>query len=169
MRRATVAMTEPSVRDHAPPPGAELTLTRVFDAPPALLFRVWTEPALVQQWWGPEGFTITACEMDVRVGGRYRTCKVSPEGTEHWQTGVYREISPVERLEFTYAWEDEHGDPKHVMLITVRFEALGEKTRLTLVQRGLESETARTAHLSGWESTFRRLDGELPHLLEGIS
>jgi uncharacterized protein YndB with AHSA1/START domain len=70
----------------------ELFITRVFDAPRELVFKAWTEPHRAVRWWGPQGFTTAHCEMDTQPGGVYRVCMRSPEGTEHWQRGVCREV-----------------------------------------------------------------------------
>ena len=84
----------------------ELVITRVFDAPRALVFKAWTEPDRLVRWWGPQGFTTPFCTMDLRPGGAVRFCMRSPEGTDHWLQGVYREIVAPERLVCTWAWED---------------------------------------------------------------
>ena len=68
------------------------------------------------------------------------------------------------RVEFTYAWEDEHGQPKHWMRVSVSFESVGNQTRLRMLHSGLESETAKVAHGEGWNSTFDRLDAQLQQL-----
>src|SRR5436309_7085220 len=70
----------------------ELTITRVFDAPRALVFKMWTEPAHMAQWWGPHGFTNPVCEMDVRAGGRLRIVMRAPDGVEYPMSGTFREI-----------------------------------------------------------------------------
>src|SRR5919201_1582102 len=70
----------------------ELTIERVFDAPRGIVFAAWTDPKQAAQWWGPQGFTTISCEMDVRIGGAYRACMRSPEGTRHCRRGAYREI-----------------------------------------------------------------------------
>ena len=59
-----------------------LVITRVFDAPRPLVFKAWTQPEHIVRWWGPKGFTLTACEMDFRPGGAFRFSMRSPEGTE---------------------------------------------------------------------------------------
>src|SRR5437588_11348703 len=75
----------------------ELILTRVLDAPRELVFRMWTDPRHVAQWWGPQGFTTISLEMDPSPGGAYRGSMRSPEGTLDSRRGVYREIVPPER------------------------------------------------------------------------
>src|SRR5712692_7136395 len=99
----------------------ELVITRVFDAPRSLVFKAWTEPDRAVRWWGPQGFTTISCEMDVRPGGAWRICMRSPNGSDEWQQGVYREIVEPERLVFTYAFEDASGKPGHETLVTVTF------------------------------------------------
>jgi len=135
----------------------ELVITRVFDAPRRLVFKAWTEPERVVHWWGPRGFTIPSCKLDVRPGGAFRFCMRSPEGTDHWLRGVYREIVEPERLVLTWAWEDAEGKPGHETLVTVNFAEHGAKTKLTLHQALFESITARDAHQDGWTSCLDRL------------
>jgi uncharacterized protein YndB with AHSA1/START domain len=134
-----------------------LVISRVFDAPPRRLFEVWTDPEHIARWWGPRGFTVPHHEIDIRVGGAFRVCMRSPDGTDHWVRGVYREIVAGKRLVFTYAWEDEKGEPRHETLVTFTFVAEGDKTKLTLRQAVFESVTARDAHQGGWTSNFDRL------------
>src|SRR5215207_6544179 len=99
----------------------ELEITRVFDAPRELVFKVWTQPEHLVRWWGPKGFTTPSCQIDVRPGGAYRTLIRSAEGKDHWMRGVYREVVPPERLVMRFAWEDENGEPGHETLVTVSF------------------------------------------------
>jgi uncharacterized protein YndB with AHSA1/START domain len=134
----------------------ELVITRIFDAPRALVFKAWTEPDRVARWWGPQGFVTLYCEMDVRVGGAFRVCVCSPEGTEHWKQGVYRDVVEPERLVFTFAWEDAEGKPGHQTVVTVTFAEHGTKTRLTLHQAVFETVKARDEHHRGWTSTLER-------------
>ena len=134
-----------------------LVITRIFDAPPRLVFKVWTEPEHLVHWWGPKGFTLPTCTMDFRPGGAYRFCMRSPEGVDHWLQGVYREIVEPERLVFTWAWVDAEGKPGHETLLTVTFEEHNGKTKLTLHQAVFESVTARDAHRGGWTSSLECL------------
>ncbi len=134
-----------------------LVITRIFDAPPHLVFKAWTEPERLVRWWGPKGFTLPTCTMDFRPGGAYRFCMRSPEGVDHWLQGVYREIVEPERLVFTYAWVDAEGKPGHETLLTVTFEEHNGKTKLTLHQAVFESVTARDAHRGGWPSSLECL------------
>ncbi len=93
----------------------EFVLTRTFKAPRALVFEAWTDPRLMAKWWGPAVFTNPVCEMDVRVGGKYRIVMRSPAGKDFPLQGVYREVVPNERIVFTDNWE-EHPDEFIAML-----------------------------------------------------
>ncbi len=135
----------------------ELVITRTLDAPRRLVFKAWTEPERLVRWWGPRGFTTPSCKMDVRPGGAWRTCMRSPEGTDHWVQGVYREIVEPERLVYTWAWEDADGKPGHETVVTVRFAEQGARTKMTLHQAVFESVKARDAHQGGWTTALDRL------------
>jgi uncharacterized protein YndB with AHSA1/START domain len=147
----------------APLAERELFITRVFDAPRELVFKAWTEPDRAVRWWGPQGFTTAHCEMDTRPGGVYRVCMRSPEGTEHWQRGVCREVREPERLVFTFAWEDAEGRPGHETVVTLTLEEYGTKTKLTLHQAVFETVTARDLHQGGWASALECLAEYLAH------
>lgn len=134
-----------------------LTLEREFAAPVARVFAAWTDPRLMAQWWGPEGMTCPVCEVDLRVGGRYRTCMKGEKGDEHWVSGEYREIEPGRRLVFTWAWE-ENGKRGHDMLVEVNFARAGTSTRVTLTQSNFATLEACNNHRAGWTSSFVCLD-----------
>ena len=135
----------------------ELVITRILDAPRELVFKAWTEPDRAIRWWGPRGFTTAHYELDFRPDGAYRVCMRSPEGTEHWQRGVCREVVEPERLVFTFAWEDSEGKPGHETVVTVTLAEFGAKTKLTLHQAVFETVTARDLHQGGWASALECL------------
>ena len=135
----------------------ELVITRILDAPRELVFKAWTEPDRAIRWWGPRGFTTAHYELDFRPDGAYRVCMRSPEGTEHWQRGVCREVVEPERLVFTFAWEDSEGTPGHETVVTVTLAEFGAKTKLTLHQVVFETVTARDLHQGGWASALEWL------------
>ncbi|HEX6013511.1 MAG TPA: SRPBCC domain-containing protein [Geminicoccaceae bacterium] len=145
------AVTEPAER--------VLEITRVFDAPPSLVFKAWTDPAHAARWAGPRGFTATHLKGDVRPGGAWRTClRRDEDGEELWQGGTYREVVEPERLVFTFAWDGEDGRRGHETLVTVTFaEHQGGKTRMTFRQAVFESVGQRDGHQGGWNSAFDRL------------
>ena len=134
----------------------ELVITRVFDAPRSLVFRVWTQPEHLARWWGPKGFTLVACSMDVRPGGAWFRRMRSPEAVEYVKRGIYREIVAPERLIFTYVNEAADGSLGPETVVTVTFEPLGAKTKLTLHHTGFDSVAWRDAHEGGWSSCLER-------------
>jgi uncharacterized protein YndB with AHSA1/START domain len=146
------------------PAERELVITRILDAPPSLVFKFWTEPSHLVRWWGPKGFTAPSVEIDVRPGGAWRACIRSPEGTDHWMQGVYREVVEPLRLVFTFAWEDDQGALGHQTLVTVTFAEHDGKTRLTFHQAVFESMESRDWHQSGWSECFDRLENDLAQL-----
>jgi uncharacterized protein YndB with AHSA1/START domain len=73
-----------------------MVVTRIFDAPRELVWKAWTEPKYVMQWWGPNGFTSPACKMDVRVGGKSLCCMKTPDGQEFWNAVEYHDRSARE-------------------------------------------------------------------------
>jgi uncharacterized protein YndB with AHSA1/START domain len=130
----------------------DLRITRVFDAPRALVFEAWTKPEHVKRWFCPNGFTVSACEMDFRVGGAYRLC-MSGFGNEHWVHGVYREIVVPERIVFTGILESDGNET----LTTATFADEAGKTRLTVHQTySLETDSTRGAR-QGWTQTLEHL------------
>src|SRR5262249_41079681 len=120
----------------------------------------WTDPTQLVEWYGPKGLVLSHVEIDVRVGGKWRKCMTAPDGKEYWRYGIYRQVVPNRRLTFTYHSDDTHSTEAHEMLVTVTFEKLGSKTKLTLRQTRLENVAARDSHQYGWTSSLERL-GEL--------
>jgi uncharacterized protein YndB with AHSA1/START domain len=144
----------------ADPQDLVLVLTRVLDAPRALVFKVWSEPEHLVRWWGPTGFTLPSCKMEFHPGGAFRCLMLSPEGSEHRMHGVYREIVEPEKISFTWCWVDAEGQAGHETLVTVTLEEAGKnaaQTRLTLHHAVFESVTARDAHNGGWTQCLERL------------
>lgn len=148
----------------------ELVLTRTFDAPRALVFRAWTEPEHLRRWFGPRGWTLTACTRDLRVGGVWRYCLRGPGGEDVWGRAVYREITPPERLVYTDSFADAAGNPveptrygfgpdfPREVLVTVTFEERDGQTRLTLrVATGAAPDAEREAARWGWGESLDRL------------
>ena len=131
-----------------------LKIERVFDAPRSLVFKAWTEPEHITKWWGPRGFKSTVLKSDLRPGGAYRIHMLGPDG-DHWSQGVYREVVPPERLVMVGSWADANGNPtRPETTLTLLFEDVGGKTRLTLHNAIFESVTARDMHNSGWSSSL---------------
>ena len=144
--------------EHPSPPAERvLVLTRLLDAPRSLVFSVWTRPEHLVRWWGPKDFTLPHCQADFRVGGAYRFCMRSPEGTDHWVSGVYREIVEPERIVFTWEREDVEGKGGSGSVVTVTFADHDGKTELTLRQAVFKTVKARDEHQGGWTGCLERL------------
>ena len=135
-----------------------LVVERVFRAPPDKVFRAWTDPMELVRWWGPEGMTIPEVELDVQPGGAWRTVMANDDGMALTVSGVFREISPPQRLVMTWGWHQEDGGRGHETEIVVTFEDVPEGTRLKLVQSVFESVEQRDSHGMGWESTLNGLE-----------
>jgi uncharacterized protein YndB with AHSA1/START domain len=131
------------------PSDKELLLTRVFDAPARLVYEVMTKPEYVKFWWcWKEGFSMPVCEIDLRVGGRWRYVMRSPEGRDVAFNGEYQQILPAERVVNTEVFEPFPDSPA---LVTSTFEAQGDKTLFrSLVLH--QTKEARDMHVnSGME------------------
>ncbi len=87
----------------------DFVMSRVFDAPRNLVWRCFTDPARMKEWWGPKGCTVVAAKMDLRVGGTYHYGMKMPGGNVMWGKFVYREITPPERMVFINSFSDEKG------------------------------------------------------------
>ena len=144
----------------------ELVITRVFEAPRALVWQVWTDPRHIARWWGPHGFTSPVCEWDLRPGGALRIDMTGPDGVVSPCKGVFHEIEAPERLVFTTrALEDGDGNAGLEVLNTVTFADWGDKTQLTLravvVTATPDAASARDGMEDGWTQTLERLAAHL--------
>jgi uncharacterized protein YndB with AHSA1/START domain len=141
--------------------GQELVLTRVFDAPRELVFKVWTDPKHVARWWGPHRFTNPVCELDLRPGGAILIHMRGPDGTVYPMTGVYQEIVRPERLVFTSAALDASGNPMFEILTTVTFAEENGKTKQILRARVMNRTAQAAPYLAGmeagWTQSLERL------------
>jgi len=149
------------------PSDREVKVTRSFKAPRALVYRAYTEPELVRRWLlGPPGWSMPVCEMDVRVGGRYRwRWRNDQDGSEFGFTGVFREVQPPSRLVHTEAYDPgtlSDDFPRNDAMVAVTFsEEDGVTTLTSLIDFG--SREARDAAVStgmtdGMEQGYRLLD-----------
>jgi len=108
----------------------EVVITRVFDVPARFLFEAWSKPEHVRQWFGPKGWPITLCEIDFRVGGRFRFAMTGPNGTQNTPFGgKYLEIVPNRRIVYDNAFELPGAE---TMIVTVTFDEKGGPTTLTM-------------------------------------
>ncbi|GMV91075.1 MAG: hypothetical protein AMXMBFR82_08530 [Candidatus Hydrogenedentota bacterium] len=150
--------------------GDALTITRVLDAPRERVWNAWSDPNLLQQWWGPEHFTVPVYESDFREGGQYHYCMRSPDGQDYWSIGAYQEIVPMERIVYTDSFADEKGNPVSAahygmdgnwaeeLIVTLTFEDRDGKTRFTLRHTGLPEGQHREMCGIGWNESFDKLE-----------
>ena len=106
----------------------EIVMTRVFDAPRELVYRAYTDPKLITQWWGLRHNTTTVHKLDLWKGGSWRFVETDPQGEINGFHGEFREIVPGEKLAYTFEYE---GMPGHVVLDTITFEDADGKTLVT--------------------------------------
>ena len=141
----------------------ELVVTRIFDAPPHLVFRAWSEPELFRRWWMPKsvtGVSILSCEMDVRTGGKYRLEFGSAAGSMAFY-GKYLEVVPGERM----VWTNDEGEEGAVT--TVTFTDQGGKTLLTFHELYPSAEALEEALQGSAAGLPEQLD-QLDELLAGV-
>ena len=146
----------------------EIVMTRVFVAPRELVFKALTTPELLKRWFGPHGWTLTECEVDLRVGGAWRFLSKGPDGRTMGMRGVYREIVPPERIQYTESFDEwvEQGSA----LITTTLAERDGRTTLTCVSlapsREVRDAVIRTGMEHGAAETYDRLADTLHSLRE---
>jgi uncharacterized protein YndB with AHSA1/START domain len=154
-------------------------ITRVFDAPREQVWKAWTDPERLKHWWGPKGFTVHTCKVDLRPGGTFLYGMKTPDGADMWGKFVYRKIEAPKRLEFIVSFSDPKGGitrhpwsehwPLQTMS-TVTFEEQGkDKTKVTVrwtpheaseIERKTFDE-GRASMQQGWGGTFDQFAGYL--------
>jgi len=155
----------------------EFVITRHFDASGERVFKAWTDPTQMSQWWGPHHFTNPVCDLDARPGGNWRIVMRGPDGADHPAKGIYREVAPPQRLVWTIdhselsdQWHDlvnskrdkSKGKPAYEATSTVTFEQRDGKTTL-IIRNQFESPAVRDAFLKigmaeGWSQSLERLE-----------
>ena len=147
-----------------------MVITRVFDAPRELVWKAWTDPKYVMQWWGPKGFTSPFCKMDFRVGGKFLLSMRTPDGWEGWNGGEYYEIVPYEKIVSSMYFSDSKGnkvdaaeygielesiDDAHNVIL---FEDIGNgQTKLTFIGNETMQNAIETGQLEGWAEQLDKL------------
>ncbi|XDD49628.1 SRPBCC domain-containing protein [Leptospira sp. WS92.C1] len=107
----------------------EFTISRILNAPRDLVWKAWTEPERLAEWWGPKGLTIGTAKVDLRPGGIFHYSMISPDGVEMWGRFVYREIFPPEKLVFVVSFSDANaGAIRHPMAVNWPVEILNVLT-----------------------------------------
>jgi len=131
-----------------------LVIERLIDAPSSLVFKVWTTPEHMARWLGPKDFSSHSIRLDFRPGGAWSAVIRSPEGEDYPMGGTYREIIENRRIVFTFRWTGEDGPDT---LVTVTFDDLDGKTRLTFAQTPFDTIESRDSHAEGWGECLDRL------------
>ena len=136
-------------------PDNKLVVKRLINAPREMVYRAWTEPKLMVQWLSPEDVKCRSVELHLKVGGAFRIHMVSKKG-DHIAVGKYKQIVPNKRLRFTWEWE-KYAMPHSLM--TIDFEDLGKRTRVTLIHEGFPDREDLADHKKGWTSALRKFAG----------
>lgn len=137
----------------------ELLIERVFDAPRTLVWKAWTDPAMLARWSAPRELNIPEAHSDVRVGGEYRVTMQEKRGSRQYRLrGTYRELTPPSRLVMTHQWINEDGSLDPETLVTVTLTDRGSKTHMHFHQAGFATASSRDGHHGGWSSAFGVLD-----------
>ena len=147
-----------------------MVVTRVFDAPRELVWKAYTDPKYVMQWWGPKGFTCPACEMDFRVGGKSLLCMKMPDGQEGWNAIEYHEIVLHEKIVSSMYFSDSKGnkiEPEELgiedasidgLYDVTLFEDIGNgQTKLTFIGNDTMQNAIESGQLEGWKETLDKV------------
>ena len=133
-----------------------LTLERHYPVAPEKVWRAWTDPEAVKRWWGPmPGEPVSAAELDVRVGGRFRIVFGGPDGKMHECAGTYKEVVPHRKLVFTWHWPN--STPERISVVTIEFNRSPTGTDLVFKHEQLFDEKARDDHQRGWSASLDKL------------
>lgn len=141
------------------PNANEIRITRIYDAPVALVWDAWTDPAQVGQWWGPRGFTITTHSKDLRPGGSWVYTMHGPDGTDYPNFTRYHEVEPSARLVYDHGASAEDAAP--MFSVTATFRDLQGKTEFDMRMTLPTAEAAQQARVfikaAGGNGTWDRL------------
>ena len=152
----------------------DFVISQTYACSQARMFELWSDPALLKQWFGPAGVSVSHARMDLRVGGTFHFCMKGPDGTELWGLWVFQEIQPPERLVWLHSFADANGQPsRHPMSPTwplhlrsnVQFEENDGQTTVQVcwsahAANPLEQATFDASHASmnmGWTGTLAQL------------
>jgi uncharacterized protein YndB with AHSA1/START domain len=156
-----------------------MVVTRVFDAPRELVWKAWTDPKYVMQWWGPKGFTSPVCEIDFRVGGKYLCGMRTPDGQEFWNAGEYHEIVLHEKIVSSMYFSDAKGNKIEAAELGIDheaiegaydvtlFEDLGDgRTKLTFIGNEPLESAKESGQLEGWKEILDKVAAVVAELVE---
>jgi len=154
-----------------------LVITRIFQAPRELVFRAWTDPRHVAQWWGPKNFTAPSIKIDFRKGGKFLYCMRAPDGQEYWNGGEFLEVEAPKRIVQVMYFSDALGNKKlptdigfgpdfpAEMRDVITFEEAGPlQTKLTLVRSNPLSVSKKYMEDKGWGQSLDKFEEALRDL-----
>jgi uncharacterized protein YndB with AHSA1/START domain len=146
----------------------EIVITRMLDAPRELAWQAMTDPRHVVQWWGPDGFTTTIQEMDVRPGGVWTHVMHGPDGTDYPNHSVFQEVVYPERIVFAHGGR-KLGGPEADFIGTWTFETVGSQTRITIhmvfpTAQARDAVVREYGAIEGGRQTLERLAEHLPRM-----
>jgi uncharacterized protein YndB with AHSA1/START domain len=139
------------------PSDREIVMTRVFDAPRSLVFDAYTKPEHLPHWFGPRGWTLPVCEVDLRPGGAWRFVLRGPDGTDMGMSGVYREIAPPERLVSTESFDDYPGESLNTLVLTEEDGKTTVTTTVLYASKDVRDAVLATGMTRGANETYDRL------------
>jgi uncharacterized protein YndB with AHSA1/START domain len=147
-----------------------MTITRIFDAPREVVWKAWTDPEYVMQWWGPKGFTAPFCEIDFRVGGKFLCCMKSPDGQEFWNGGEYHEIVLHEKIVSSMYFADSKGNRVEASHYGIEHEAVeglhdvtlfedigNGQTKLTFIGNETRQNAIESGQMEGWKQILDKI------------
>jgi uncharacterized protein YndB with AHSA1/START domain len=134
-----------------------LEIKRVINASRDRVYRAWTDPAQLKEWFGPDRVVTRDLIADVRVGGEFRWDLTSPEGEEMTILGEYRELIPGKKIVFSWRWDDDQAWHDRTSIVTIELSDYARGTELRLAHEQLPSEESRDRHSEGWSTLLDRL------------
>ena len=158
-------MTPSPALEISTPTDREVVLKRTFDASRALVFEALTTPELLKRWYGPTGWTLILCEIDLKVGGKWHFVVQRPDGKKIGQKGVYHEVISPERIVNTESWED--WDPGETLVTTTLVE-VDKKTTLTSTSLFPSKEVRDIILKSGLDDGAKQSYDRLAQLLNTL-
>jgi uncharacterized protein YndB with AHSA1/START domain len=144
------------------------TLVAEFDAPPARVWQVWEDPRQLERWWGPPMWPATFDRHEVRPGGRSAYYMTGPDGTKSHGWFEFTLVEAPQRLEFDDGFADQNGEPDTTMGSThgvVTFEAVGDRTRMTMLSRFTSLDQLQQMAKMGMEEGIRLSVGQIDGVL----
>ncbi len=148
----------------------KLVIVRELNAPVEMVWKAWTEEKHYRKWWGPENYSCPYCKIDLRVGGKYLFCMLSPKGNEYWTTGEYLEIEAPVKLVYTDSFSDKNGNklpppsevsasdmPGEIKVTVLLLEKKG-RTIMTLIHEGIPEGEMKHMAERIWNEAFDKME-----------